>query len=56
VACTTIGKAGAKNAALIAAQILAITDNQIAERLQHMREEKRQALRKADEKLQAEVA
>lgn len=53
VACTSIGKAGAKNAAHIAAQILAITDANIAKRIQEVREEKRQSLRQADEKLMA---
>jgi len=33
VACVAIGKAGAKNAALLAAQILALSDNTLAQRL-----------------------
>ncbi|OGO90266.1 MAG: 5-(carboxyamino)imidazole ribonucleotide mutase [Coxiella sp. RIFCSPHIGHO2_12_FULL_42_15] len=56
VACTSIGKAGAKNAAHLAAQILAITDKAIADKLNALREEKRDALRNADKKLQAETA
>ena len=56
VACTAIGKAGAKNAAHLAAQILALTDPVIAGKLTALRNEKRNALKKADEQLQAEVA
>ena len=52
VACTSIGKAGAKNAAFLAAEILAINDIAIHDRLQAIREEKRTALKKADETLQ----
>jgi 5-(carboxyamino)imidazole ribonucleotide mutase len=33
VACVAIGKAGAKNAAFLAAQILALTDSALAQRL-----------------------
>lgn len=33
VACVAIGKAGAKNAALLAAQILALSDNTLVQRL-----------------------
>lgn len=56
VACTSIGKAGAKNAAHIAAQILALQDASIAKQLSALREQKRSALRKADQKLQEETA
>ena len=52
VACTSIGKAGAKNAAILAAQILAITDSHLKNKLEKMREQKKEALKKADEKLQ----
>ncbi len=52
VACTSIGKAGAKNAAFLAAEILAINDSTLQEQLQRIRDEKRAALKKADDKLQ----
>lgn len=52
VACTSIGKAGALNAALLAAQILALQDNEIANKIRKMREQKRNALTAADAKLQ----
>jgi len=55
VACTSIGKAGAKNAAFLAAEILAINDASLQELLQKIRQEKRAALKKADEKLQKEL-
>jgi len=38
VACVAIGKAGAKNAAYLAAQVLALQDPELAARLQHERE------------------
>lgn len=56
VACTAIGKAGAANAAHLAAQILALHDADIAKRLTALREEKRSALKQADQKLQAATA
>ncbi len=52
VATTTIGKAGAKNAAILAAEILAISDTTLASKLIAMREKKRQSLQAADQKLQ----
>jgi len=52
VACTSIGKAGAKNAAFLAAEILAINDIALHDRLKDIREEKRAALKKADDILQ----
>ena len=52
VACTSIGKAGAKSAAFLAAEILAINDATLQEQLQRIRDEKRVALKKADDKLQ----
>jgi len=55
VACTSIGKAGAKNAAFLAAEILAIQDTSLHDQLQKIRNEKRAALKKADEKLQKEL-
>jgi phosphoribosylaminoimidazole carboxylase PurE protein len=37
VATVTMGKAGAKNAAILAVQILALTDDQLAEKLKHFK-------------------
>lgn len=52
VACTSIGKAGAKNAALLAAQIIAIGDPSVAIKLQEKRMAAKTNLRKADDKFQ----
>ena len=52
VACMAIGKAGAKNSAVLAAQIIALKDENIAKRLREQRELKQDALKEADEKLQ----
>lgn len=52
VATTTIGKAGAKNAAILATEILAIQDKTLAGKLLVMRQLKREALQAADKKLQ----
>ena len=52
VACVAIGKAGAKNAAYLAAQILAIDDTELAERLKTEREANAQLVRDKDHKLQ----
>lgn len=52
VACTAIGKAGAKNAAILAAQIIALQDENITKKLQKQRELKQDALKEADKKLQ----
>jgi phosphoribosylaminoimidazole carboxylase, PurE protein len=38
VACTTVGKAGAKNAAYLAAEILAVSDPELTKRLREQRE------------------
>ncbi len=43
VATVAVGKAGAKNAAILAAEILALSDDAIAARLDEMREEWRRA-------------
>jgi 5-(carboxyamino)imidazole ribonucleotide mutase len=51
VACTAIGKAGAHNAAILAAEILALQDKHIAQQLLELRETKRQALQKANQQL-----
>ncbi|AJC50359.1 5-(carboxyamino)imidazole ribonucleotide mutase [Coxiella endosymbiont of Amblyomma americanum] len=55
VACTTIGRPGAKNAALLAAQIIAIGDSVIAEKLRKKRTATQTLLRREDEKLQIAI-
>ena len=55
VACVAIGKAGAKNAAYLSAQILAISDAELAERLKAEREENAQLVRDKDHKLQTNL-
>ena len=52
VACVSIGKAGAKNAAVLASQILAVNDSELMQKLQHQRQQKREALQKANQSLQ----
>lgn len=52
VACTAIGKAGAKNAAILAVQIMALQDSGIAKKLREKRELNENDLKEADEKLQ----
>jgi 5-(carboxyamino)imidazole ribonucleotide mutase len=48
-----IGKAGAINAALLAAQILAVTDSGIAEKIEAFRNDSREAVSADDESVQA---
>ena len=55
VACVAIGKAGAKNAAYLSAQILAIGDDELAERLKTEREANAQLVRDKDHKLQTNL-
>ncbi|MGD8831789.1 MAG: 5-(carboxyamino)imidazole ribonucleotide mutase [Pseudomonadales bacterium] len=55
VATVAVGKAGAKNAAYLAGQMLAIADAGLAERIRKDREENRQKIRRANEALQAEL-
>lgn len=55
VACTAIGKAGAHNAAILAAQILALHDSEIAKQLLQQRAAKREALQKANLSLKEKV-
>ena len=55
VACVAIGKAGAKNAAYLSAQILAISDAELAERLRAEREANAQLVRDKDHKLQTNL-
>lgn len=53
VASMAIGKAGAKNAAIFAVQILAISDKQLAAKLAKFRKEQSQAVIKKDKKVSA---
>lgn len=53
VATVAIGKAGAKNAGLLAVQILATSDPQLQEKLQTHREKMREEVLSADAKLQS---
>lgn len=52
VATTAIGKAGAKNAALLAAQILALNDNDLTRKLLAFRESMAQEVEEKDRQLQ----
>jgi len=52
VASMAIGKAGAKNAAIFAVQILALADKQLAEKLNNFRKEQSKAVIKKDQALQ----
>ena len=52
VACVAIGKAGAKNAAYLAAQILATGDPELAARLKKEREDNAEQVRAKDAELQ----
>jgi len=52
VATMTVGKAGAKNAALFALAILALSDKNVAENLKAFRSEQLETIRKADAELQ----
>jgi len=55
VATVAIGKAGAINAAVLAVQILALSDSGLAERLLDYKREMAEAVRLADAELQAEI-
>jgi phosphoribosylaminoimidazole carboxylase PurE protein len=55
VATVAIGKAGARNAAHLAAQILATSDTDLAERIRAFRAEKAREVEAASEKLQSEL-
>lgn len=55
VATVAIGKAGAKNAAHLAAQILAITDNDIAARIKKGREDNAADIMKKNDELQTRL-
>jgi len=56
VATMAIGKAGARNAAILAVQILALTDGELAERLIAFREKMAQEVAEKDRSLQARMA
>ena len=56
VACVAVGKAGAKNAAYLAAQILALSDAELAARLRADREANAEAVKAKDARLQSELA
>ena len=56
VATVAIGKAGAKNAAFLAAQIIALTDETLAERVVQQRKDAADKVRAADAKLQESLA
>ena len=55
VACVAVGKAGAKNAAYLAGQILALADPQLGERLLQDREANRDKVQIQNEQLQTEL-
>ncbi len=55
VACVAIGKAGAKNAAFLAAQILAATDSGIADRLRAERKANAESILAKDAELQKKL-
>lgn len=56
VASVAIGKPGAKNAAYLAAQIMAITDDRLAEKLKQERQQNRQDILEKNNRLQAELS
>ena len=56
VACVAVGKAGAKNAAYLAAQILALSDDVVAKNLAVERQENADAVIAKDKALQAELS
>ena len=56
VACVAIGKAGATNAGWLAAQILALNDPQLTERLKNAKKSQADAVRAKDKLLQENIA
>ncbi len=56
VATVAVGKAGAKNAAYLAAQILALSDPEIARRIRADRENNAKGVVEKDQKLQSDLA
>ncbi len=55
VACVAVGKAGAKNAAYLAAQIMAVSDNALAARLREERQSNAAAIQEKNAALQASL-
>ena len=55
VACVAIGKAGAKNAAYLAAQMMALSDSELATRIRAEREANSAAVMAKDAQLQAKL-
>ncbi len=55
VACVSIGKAGARNAAYLAAQILALTDPAVAKRLRQHRDDNATAIEHKNQELQSRI-
>jgi phosphoribosylaminoimidazole carboxylase PurE protein len=55
VATVAIGRAGARNAALLAAQILALSDSELAARLEELKHKMKRKVKKADRQLQEEL-
>lgn len=55
VGCLAIGKAGAKNAAYLAAQILALSDPELADRLRAERQANAEGVKAKDAELQARL-
>ena len=55
VATVAIGKAGAKNAAYLAAQILALSDSELSERIKQERIDNAEAIAKKDAELQTKL-
>jgi 5-(carboxyamino)imidazole ribonucleotide mutase len=56
VACMAIGKAGARNAAYLAAQILALTDSAVAKRLRQHRDDNAATIEQKNNELQNRIA
>lgn len=55
VACVAIGKAGARNAAYLAAQIIGVSDDEVAARLGEEREESARSMQAKDRALQEKL-
>lgn len=56
VACVAIGKAGARNAGFLAAQILGVSDEKIASRIQAQRDDNVNEIAAKDQALQEEIS
>ena len=56
VGCVAIGKAGAKNAAYLACQILALSDEKLATRIKEDREKMTQAVLEKDKAIQQQLS